>query len=73
MRGDPDDKPFEQRVTNPGFEDRFTCPGCYHDHRGAPSAVTKCERCKRPLRCSIERQPVAVCELAGNDEQDEAA
>mgnify|MGYP001060213772 CR=1 FL=1 len=62
-------EPYDTRCTNPGLEDRFTCPGCYEDHFGDPEEITRCEKCKRKLRCSIETQPVAVCELAEDDEE----
>lgn len=69
-----DEDAFEQRCTNPGYEDRFTCPGCYEDHHGVPSSITSCTKCKRPLRCTVEQQPVAVCTLvdpnAPQDDED---
>lgn len=65
------DKPFAQSCSNPGMEDHFTCPGCYQDHVGAPSSITRCTKCGRPLHCYVDSQPVAVCELA-EPEQDEA-
>lgn len=67
-----DDKAYSQRCSNPGREDVFTCPGCYEDHHGAASSITSCTKCGRALRCYVEDQPVATCELAepGQDEDE---
>lgn len=65
------DAPFQQRCSNPGQEDRFTCPGCYEDHHGVASSITSCSKCGRALRCYVEQQPVATCELADAESEDD--
>jgi hypothetical protein len=54
-----------ERLENPGQEDRFTCPSCYHDFEDM--SATKCPACGEALHCWITTQPVAVCELGAAD------
>jgi hypothetical protein len=63
-----------ESCSNPGFTDRFTCPGCYTDHEARPgsnSPVFRCCECGAPLRLSIEQQPVAVATVCDEDEEEE--
>ena len=46
--------------TNAPFLDRWTCPECFHDHM---RRVTACAGCGATLKCTVERQPVAICVL----------
>lgn len=57
-----------ERLENPGQEDRFTCPACYHDFDDL--SLKKCPGCNEILHCWISMQPVAICEL-GNGSDDE--
>ncbi len=45
---------------NGPWDERWTCPACYHDHH---ARVTACASCATPLSCTIEREPVAVCTI----------
>jgi len=66
------DEPHQQSCSNPGRDDYFTSPCCYTDHPGLAHTITECTGCGRKLRCYVEQQPVAVCDLAGDDVQEEA-
>lgn len=51
-------------LTNPGFDDRWTCPNCYADHEGyALEDTTVVCACGAHLKLTIEQQPVcrATC------------
>lgn len=54
------------RCSNGPFDDRWTCPNCYHDHDGR---VTRCAKCDVPLRCTKEQQWVAQCEIVEEGEE----
>lgn len=51
------------RISNSAYEDRWTCPECYHDHR---DMVTECAMCGEKLHCTIEMEPVPYC-MSGDD------
>lgn len=59
---------------NPGFEDKFTCPGCYADIERTLGkddvAFVRCE-CGAPLRLEIEYEPGAVAIVCDEDEEEE--
>lgn len=57
-----------EQCSNPGYEDKFTCPACYHDFNGI--STTACPGCGAQIQCRREQQPVCVCEL-GAAEPDE--
>jgi transcription elongation factor Elf1 len=58
---------------NTHWEDRFTCPACYHDHNDRdPTELTTCESCGAALECSVERVPESVCRLADLADRDAA-
>jgi hypothetical protein len=61
----------DTRLTNPGVDDRFTCPNCYEDHTGILEDTARaCDGCGVTLRFSVEQQPVAVCEIVeGEDDE----
>lgn len=54
---------------NGPWEERWTCPACYHDHQ---TRVAACASCATPLSCRIEREPVAVCTIVDPNEAGEA-
>jgi len=56
-------------TTNAPFLERWTCPSCFQDH---PRRVTTCWGCGAVLQCTVERQPVAICALVEQGE-DQAA
>lgn len=46
-------------LTNPGFDDHWTCPNCYADFSGSQHEDTIVEcACGAHLRCTVESQPV---------------
>ena len=63
-----------ESLGNPGFTDRFTCPGCHTDHEATVGRSTakfiRCE-CGAPLRLEIEQQPVATATICDADEEEE--
>lgn len=59
---------MDQELYNPGWEDKFTCPACYHDHLDRAPGQIACENCGVSLTCTVEHQPVAVCSLTKTDE-----
>lgn len=65
------DKPFEARCSNSGFDDRWTCPGCYEDLDEKRTGHVTCPKCKRLLLLSLEYEPVCVAEIISEDEGDE--
>jgi len=60
------------QLTNTPWDNRYTCPECYHDHH---KSVTVCEGCGVALECTIERVPVYTCTVvspgAGNAEDED--
>lgn len=68
-----DAKPGD-RLGNPHFENRFTCPNCHNDHElNVPqdqSRFVDCE-CGARLRCKVEWFPEATCIIADPDEQED--
>lgn len=60
--------PRGERCTNPGQDERFTTPCCYTD---VGEDATKCPTCGAPIVCEVEQQPVAVCRIADEDEEDD--
>lgn len=59
------------RLENPGRDDYFTCPNCLSDHHASAHRITICDNCGRKLRCTVEQQDVAVCELVDAPQDDE--
>lgn len=60
----------EHRLTNPGVDDRWTCPNCYADHLGGEDEIVKCA-CGATLELTIEQQPVCVATRIDPDGIDE--
>ena len=56
-----------ESCSNPGFKDRFTTPCCYADFTGK---LSSCPECGAPITCTVEHQPLAVCTI-GHDEDEE--
>jgi len=57
-----------ESCSNPGYDNRFTCPACYHDFEDAKAK--ECPSCKVALHCAVEQQPVCVCTLGHSDDED---
>ena len=55
-------------LRNPGFDDRFTCPACFFDF--SDRRATKCPSCDASIKCWVETEPVAMCELVTADEEE---
>lgn len=55
--------PFQDRCENPGFDDRWTCPACYHDLTGVRAGEATCPSCGSQLMLSVDYQPVSVAQL----------
>lgn len=61
-------------LTNPGVDDRWTCPNCYHDITGQGDGDTiTCPACRCTLKLTVEEQPVcrATCIDPDGDGGDE--
>lgn len=58
------------RLTNPGVDDRWTCPNCYADHvYQSEDEVIDCS-CGARLKLTIEQQPVCVATCVDPEEED---
>jgi len=57
-----------ERCSNPGFDDRFTTPCCYADL--TDEEARQCPECGAPIICEVEQEPVAVCRIADEDEEE---
>ncbi len=51
-------EPFADVCTNPGQENRWTTPCCYHD---VEEPISNCPKCGRAVTCTVEQQPITVC------------
>lgn len=56
-----------ERCQNPGRDDLFTTPCCYAD---VTESATRCPECDAPIVCEVEQQPVAVCRIADEANED---
>lgn len=57
------DRPFSDRCSNPGFHDRWTCPGFYADLDAANPGTVTCSSCGRKVLLSVDYEPVSIAEL----------
>lgn len=57
-----------ETCSNPGYENKFTCPDCYHDFSGVMTKA--CPGCGAELHCRVEQQPVCVCELGPSEDEE---
>lgn len=60
-----DDKTFGRMGASVGdkcgnLDERYTCPGCYHDHF---KEVSECECCGSPLECYEEEVTNYYCKI----------
>lgn len=58
-------------LTNPGFDDRWTCPACYAEHEGRLAGRTVDCSCGARLRLSIDYEPVCVATCIDPEEKGE--
>lgn len=66
--GRPSYEPMAQECSNPGRDDYWTCPGCYHDLGCCGTGTVTCPECERTLICTIEHQPVCKAEIVGDSD-----
>lgn len=59
-------EPFQDECRNPDAK-TFTTPCCYED---SEQEIDHCPKCGRKVKCSIEYDPVAVCRLVEDEEDD---
>jgi len=59
----------DHRCTNPGVDDRWTCPNCYADHTGSLEDETVDCDCGARLELTIEQQPVCVATCIDPEEE----
>lgn len=59
---------MSDRCTNAPYVEIWTCPNCYHDH---DCEVDECASCKVALTCTTEHPPIAVCTIAGRDDDED--
>lgn len=61
-------------LRNPGWDDKYTCPGCHADHHHRvewdDAVFIRCS-CGAPLRLELETEPVPTCTIADEDEEEE--
>lgn len=55
--------PYDDLLDNPGQDDHWTTPCCYHELYHAKSGIIECPKCGRKVKCSIIQQPVCRAEL----------
>lgn len=60
--------PFQDRCKNAGFDNRWTCPGCYADLIGARAGEATCSSCGSRLQLSVDYEPVSVAQLISGPE-----
>lgn len=56
-------EPHATECSNPGHDDRWTCPGCYEELGDIGIGRHDCPKCGRTLQTSVEMQPVCVTRL----------
>jgi len=59
---------MSETCSNPGYDNKFTCPACYHDFNGRQN---KCPGCGADVVCVVEQQPVCVCTLGVADPEED--
>lgn len=57
------------RCSNPGEGARWTTPCCYAD---LTERAKQCPECGAPIVCTVEEEPVSVCRIPDEDEEDDA-
>lgn len=61
-------EPLSTSCSNPGFDDRWTCPACYADHHGRlEGRVVACE-CGHSFKATLDTQPVCCSDLIDSAE-----
>lgn len=60
---------LSRELTNPGHDDRWTCPGCYQDLATHSEGTFTCENCERQVECTLDSQPVCRASLVGEDDK----
>lgn len=63
-------EPYETELNNPGRDDNWSCPGCYHDLGDVGEGVHQCPSCGRQVKCTLEHQPVRHSTLNLEDEDE---
>ncbi|MBL3569887.1 hypothetical protein BV509_00865 [Rhodovulum sulfidophilum] len=63
------EEPIDTSCSNPGRDDYWTCPGCYHDLGDVGEGRHTCPECGRGIDCAIDIQPVCVARLADHEEE----
>jgi hypothetical protein len=56
-------EPHQQECSNPGYDDHWTCPGCYEDLPTRRTGTVTCTGCDRKVECTLDTQPVCVARL----------
>ena len=56
-------QPHNTHISNPGRDDYWSCPGCYHDLGDVGSGRTTCPECNREMDCTVEFEPACHSRL----------
>jgi hypothetical protein len=59
---------FDDETSNPGWDNKWTCPGCYADLLNADHGVKTCPCCHRKLILEVRQQPVCVATICEGEE-----
>jgi hypothetical protein len=55
-------EPFSQECSNPGYDDRWTCPACYQDLPTKQEGTFTCD-CGHKVSCTLDMHPVCIASL----------
>ncbi len=59
------------RCSNPGFYNRWTCPGCYNDLPDKKEGTVTCEECGNKVKLTLDHDPVCRSEIVEDENEDE--
>jgi hypothetical protein len=57
-------KPFADHCSNPGRNDYWTCPACYHDLGNVGCGRHTCPECQTEIDCTLEYEPACHSRVA---------
>lgn len=63
-------EPHDTECSNPGRDDYWTCPGCYHDLGNVGAGTHWCPECGRCVICTVEHHPACHARLATQQDEE---
>lgn len=64
----PSYEPHSESCSNPGRDDYWTCPACYHDLGDVGRGRHTCPECERELECTLDSEPVCTTALVETED-----